>query len=1279
MSHHFISFDSADKQFAFELSRQLEKGSPKLSFWITELHRANSTDIREEVREAIDTCKSFILVISAQLKNENSRCHWEWKKAISYKKPVQLVFFQRDGFVPGKLESRRRYDIYKGIEADIDKLKQTLHLIESNENTLITLREYLADAMFDIEYVTDDIGRQTIQKDIESLKAQIVALQNGIQNPAEIEHRIKLGIQREKNAMVQASIRGNVKFINDPPTLAPVYFQDRHLETSLLTGFVKSASEKICVIDGRGGVGKTSMVCRFLKSLEKGEVPDSDERLTVDGIIYMNAIGSHQINFADILSHSSQLIDDFDRQNVVDFFNDSSYTIEAKTIKLLEAIRGKTIILLLDNFEDELTGTGNQIGKTELIGFFEAFVNYPAVSLKVLITTRYMPSNLAELPPDKIRSISLEGGLQSPYGELALREMDADGHARLKYADDLTLRGITEFTRGFPRALEAFFTILRADRNTTVSDILQKQYPADKITMVLVGEAYSRLPLADQRVIEALAVFGFPVSAVAVDYVLNSFALQVDSAPTLRRLVNMHFVRKEGQEYFLHPLDREFALNRIPKDTSGNEQLMDNEPTLKLLLLRAASFLVQLRKPTTQWTTIKDIEPQLREFELRIQAGDNYWAESLLEDLSRFLDSHGGFFQKLQMAEQLEKCSDDPETIRVALENLFESYFRIGNIKKAIEIEEKLIKFLEENGGSHSQLFYAKSNLMVIKIRGGVPEEQLLDFQNYVDLPENQPYINIKNKSVLYQHMAFGYQALEYYFEALELQQKSYNLIAGLNDINLLDGQTHNLASCYEDLGEVEKAKELYHKAILLSEQSYNPLWKANHLSSLSNCYRREGYIEKAVELINAAIALRKEIKDLGGQCADFIGLARIHFDNNCYQDAIAWTELSISFAKDLGEQLAGRYRLLALIYLMENRYHEGLEAIESALEEKSVRSKYDSKLLKGIFLYRLGNKKSAKLYFDDCVTSSTIFFERCGVNSAAGDARALSLLGSQLSSNGDVSHAVVDMAISLYQKTHEVSPYKTDINLRLNLFNKLTETTTNRELDKAVFWNVITGSTQTTTHPTIVDDGIPLKPPKYNRKKVLFISSSPRNMTTPNVEEQYEAIKKARNKGKFKLERQGLVAPEDLLNVIIDCNPDIVHFFMHNSKERGLYFENDQKRIVTISGLTLGKIIAKAQETCNIECLVMNCCNSETLLDNLKPFVRNIIYARDYVPDDKESVATLFAEKFYEAVASGRSYAEALDKTKIELEAASPILPQENKLLVGELFEIYCSKNNAL
>ena len=79
--------------------------------------------------------------------------------------------------------------------------------------------------------------------------------------------RIGSGIQREQIPAEPQPVRAS-KFVNPPPATAPAWFQDRQVETGLLARYVTDPGIRLATVTGRGGIGKTAMVCRLLKGLE---------------------------------------------------------------------------------------------------------------------------------------------------------------------------------------------------------------------------------------------------------------------------------------------------------------------------------------------------------------------------------------------------------------------------------------------------------------------------------------------------------------------------------------------------------------------------------------------------------------------------------------------------------------------------------------------------------------------------------------------------------------------------------------------------------------------------------------------------------------------------------------------------------------------------------------------------------------------------------------------------------------------------------------------------
>ena len=234
------------------------------------------------------------------------------------------------------------------------------------------------------------------------------------------------------------------------------------------------------------------------------------------------------------------------------------------------------MILLLDNLEDLLDeGRASATASwTRCCGCSSRRWH----CVKAIITTRVPPGALLLEHPERQQRLDLDEGLASPYAENILRAMDHDGKVGLRDAPEGLLATARERTRGYPRALEALFGILSADRDTSLPEVLATAAAAlpEHVVKVLVGEAYSRLDRTAQLVLEALAVYGRPVPPVALDFLLQPYEPGANASPVLSRLVNMHFVRREPRLYYLHQVDHAYALSRIPPDGSSGRRMQSS-------------------------------------------------------------------------------------------------------------------------------------------------------------------------------------------------------------------------------------------------------------------------------------------------------------------------------------------------------------------------------------------------------------------------------------------------------------------------------------------------------------------------------------------------------------------------------------------------------------------------------------------------------------------------------------------------------------------------------
>jgi tetratricopeptide (TPR) repeat protein len=689
--HFFISYSRIEpSDFTLKLADELAAGPPAVPVWVDKRHVRPGEDWDEQIEEAIRTCKGMIFVMTKDSVDPLSVCKDEWVRALKYKKPIIPLLLSREAELPFRLSSLHYIDFTEDFDTALASLRKHLSWMDSPEGHLKALKYRLADAWRELPRAEPE-QRARIQEEIQDLQQQINDQQRQIDDPEGAkrgtEARIAKGLEHERQPDRPDDMELHSKFINTPPAVAPSYFQDRHVETKIIADFLKDDALRLMTVVGRAGIGKTAMVCRLLKALESGRLPDDGGPLSVDGIVYLCSTGLRRVSLAHLYEDLCRLLPESSARLLDAVYRNAQASIEAKMQALLEAFPGGRTVVLLDNFEDVVDIQNGEIRESELDEALRALLKLPQHGIKVILTSGVAPHSLQLFQPGRQMKIELGKGLESPYAENILRGMDRDGKIGLRDAPDGLLALARERTRGFPRALEALFAILSADRDTTLQEVLsdvQRPLP-ENVVEDLVGEAFSRLDSMAQRVMQALAVYTYPVPPPAVDYLLQPYLPGIDNAPVLRRLVNMQFARAEEGYYYLHHVDRAYALSRVPDGQPSDWQIPEETLyTRSSLQHRGAEYFRQVRRDESTWKSLKDLSPLIAEFDLLSISGDYESALEVLATMLPFLERWGHYRQVARLAEKLSREVEKPVgSIALGLEGW--AYFVLGELAKAIE------------------------------------------------------------------------------------------------------------------------------------------------------------------------------------------------------------------------------------------------------------------------------------------------------------------------------------------------------------------------------------------------------------------------------------------------------------------------------------------------------------------------------------------------------------------------------------------------------------------
>jgi tetratricopeptide (TPR) repeat protein len=993
---YFVSYSRVEAEVAARrLADLLVAGPPSYRTWLDVRDSRPGRSWDEQIPNAIKNCSGLLFVMTKDSVLDSSACKNEWVWALKCKKPVIPLRFDRQAELPYRLSSLQYIDFTDNFQVGLAQLRTHFDWLSTPDGILMDLRFRLADAERELPRALDARQRARVEQDVSDLRRRIAELEGVAADPAGAAEDTTKRIDTEledlrKPALTEPEVPVLQGVVNPPPMTAPGYFQDRHAETELLAGFLAEPDARLVTLTGRGGVGKTAMVCRLLKGLESGRLPDDLVEQRVDGIVYLRTPSAHPVSFANLFTDLCRLLPTEIADRLGQRYKDPHQTPAMLMTALLEEFPAEqTVVVLLDNFEDLLDNTGG-VTNSLLDEGLRTLLSAPAHGVRVVVTTRVAPVPLLLHEPGRTRGIDLEGGLASPYAERLLRARDPDGRLGLKTASDAMLGELRERTRGYPRALEALAAILSADRNTSLPELLaETEWLPENVVEALVGDAFQRLDGLAQQVMQALAIFPVPVPPVAVDYVLQPFQPAINAAPVLGRLVNMQFVRRDAGHYYLHQVDRDYVLGRVP-DGQPQDRKADPAPfTHYVLRDRAAGYFTQTQTPQQNWKTLDDLAPQLAELELRFQGEDYDTAAQVLLAIDfDYLITWGHYRYVIDLHTRLHHHLTDRWTIAASLANLGTCYFSLGDYPRAIELHQQALVIAREMS-------------------------------------------NRRAEATVLGNLGNCYYSLGDYPTAIGLYEQA---LAIARDVSYREGEaTHlgNLGTCYAELGQTSRAIEQYQQALTIARDLGDPRGEAVHLGNLGYRYTDLGRTQEAIEHYHQALTIHRDIGYRYGEAVVLDGLGLAFADLGRSEDAVEQLREAVEIGDAIGnaQVQAEARRDLEWTLLRAGDLPAAATIAQAARDHRYMPAQAGIALIDGIIRLRQGDLPAAAQAFTEAVSHAD---QRLGTSPQdydTLDTKALALAG--LTLTGPSNHVAKAAAVFHAARTITTEPGITDRVLR--------------------------------------------------------------------------------------------------------------------------------------------------------------------------------------------------------------------------------------------------------
>ncbi|WP_370963094.1 tetratricopeptide repeat protein [Amycolatopsis sp. cg9] len=296
---------------------------------------------------------------------------------------------------------------------------------------------------------------------------------------------------------------------------------------------------------GMGGVGKSTVAGRVMQRMvDRGWVV-----ATVAGVLNLPGLCAAVRDALDSVDGSGA-------QRLVTQLGEEDADDKLRIGRLTRALREHRLLLVLDNFEDNLRPGGESFTEAATEALLGQLVA-AATSGRVLITSRYPVPAAASLLDIRLVPLS-----SAQTGKLLLRlpgltQADSHaifrltgGHPRLLELVDAALRGDTNRLRSMTDRLQAYATEQGIDLSAPRKDLATAVADAIIVELrdIALNDLVAELTASERDVLLQVSVSTIPISTAMITDTLEN---DLDVAPVLRRLARFSLLTPVGKKSFV--------------------------------------------------------------------------------------------------------------------------------------------------------------------------------------------------------------------------------------------------------------------------------------------------------------------------------------------------------------------------------------------------------------------------------------------------------------------------------------------------------------------------------------------------------------------------------------------------------------------------------------------------------------------------------------------------------------------------------------------------------
>ncbi len=676
----------------------------------------------------------------------------------------------------------------------------------------------------------------------------------------------------------------------------PTPFIGRARELAEIEALLLEPSCRLLVLTGPGGSGKTRLAVEAAAKVDA----------TRDG---------HYFVPLSALNDSSLLV-----SAIASAIGFSFYSTTDPDTQLLEHLREKELLLVLDNFEHLREGAGF------LLELLEG-----APSVKLLLTSR----ERLGLPGEWVRELD---GLPLPDSADIVEESEAAqlfltnarrSAPRLALAKDerAALMRICRLTAGLPLALELASAWVWALSLEEIAAGLEESLAflvsdtgglpeRHRSLWASFDHSWRLLPEAEKQALMKLSVFrgGFTAEAAAA----------VADAPlaTLLSLMGRSLVIRDASGRFgMHEMLRQYAREKLGRGAHARSRRKHGTYYLRFVVEQGKAILGAGQKEA-----LAVIDKELANIRTAWRwAVNNREADKLRQacrPLMLFFDFQSHNHEGIELCLQATGLSEAEPDHHVALgcvhSELAWLYFRVGRYNEATAAAERALALLRPSSERDS-LAKALFSLGNVAWRKGAYEEARRHFVEALDLAKGLGHqkatVSLLNSlAIIEATLGNTDTAKRHYEEALNLNRQLSNHVGIISNLN-------NLGSLYLSLGEAARAKPFFEEALEVARGTGYQQAIPEVLCNLGTTLYELRALEQAEGCCKEALALTEESGPSYVRVYTLVTLGRVMAKTSRADQAKTCFEQGLNAARQINDTPAA---LAALIAMAELRLAQG-------------------------------------------------------------------------------------------------------------------------------------------------------------------------------------------------------------------------------------------------------------------------------------------------------------------------------------------------------------------